>query len=73
MAPHVIDVEIIKLAIPSHGIKSLLGADDGSILGPVPNFEHALTGIAEDRSRTPLRDMFEQRLEQVVYHYLWRL
>ena len=50
MAPHVIDIEIIQLPIPSYGIKSLLGADDGSMLWPIPDFEHALTRIADNRS-----------------------
>ena len=72
MAPHIIDAEVIQLPIPSHGVKSYLGANDGGMLWSVPDFEHALTGIAENRSRTWIRsslDILKQRLERVIYHF----
>ena len=52
MTPHVVDAEVIQLPVPSYGVKSCLGADDGGMLWPIPDLEHALTGIAEDRFMT---------------------
>ena len=75
MPPHVVGAEVIELPIPSYGVKSCLGADDGSVLGSVPDLEHALTGIAENRFCYSMAlvqlslNVFEQRLEQVVYHF----
>ena len=71
MAPHIVGAEVIQFPIPSYGVKSCLGADDGSMLWSIPNLEHALAGIAENRSRTRMQasiDIFEQRPEQPVYH-----
>ena len=65
MAPHVVDAEVIQLPVPSYGVKGRLGADDGSVLWSVPDFEHALTGIAENRVGTRMQlslDIFEQSL-----------
>ena len=55
MSPHVVDAEVIQHPVPSYGIKGRLGADDGSMLWPVPDFEHALTGIAENRVGTRMQ------------------
>ena len=68
MAPHIVGAEIIQNPIPSYGVKSCLGADYGSMLGSIPNLEHALTGIAENSPRTGGQlnlDIVKQRL---VYH-----
>ncbi len=68
MAPHIDGAEIIQNPIPSYGVKSCLGADDGSTLWSIPNLEHALTGIAENSPRTGVQlslDHVKQRLE---YH-----
>lgn len=71
MAPHIVGAEVIQLPIPSYGVKSRLGSDDGSMLRSVPDSEHALTGVAEDRTRPRTQwslDMFHERLEKVEYH-----
>ena len=47
MAPHIVGAEVVQFPIPSYGVKSCLSADEGSMLWSIPNFEHALTGIAE--------------------------
>ena len=68
MAPHIVGAEIIQLPIPSYGVKSCLSADDRSVLWSIPNFEHALTGIAKNCSRNGMQlslDIVKQRL---VHH-----
>ena len=71
MPPHVVDAEVIQLPVPSYGVKSCLGADDGGMLWSIPDLEHALTGIAENRFMTGIKlslDSFTQVLQQVVCH-----
>ena len=68
MAPHIVGAEIIQLPIPSYGFKSCLSADDGSMLWPIPNFEHALTGIAENSFRTGMQLSLDTVRQRPIYH-----
>ena len=71
MPPHIVDAELIQLPVPSYGVKSCLGADDGGMLWSIPDLEHALTGITEDRFMTWMQlslDIFTQILQYVAYH-----
>ena len=78
MIPHIVGDEVIQYPVPSYGVESRLGADDGSTLWSIPDFEHFLTGIAENRFMTRMQvrldlsyvclDIFEQRPENVVCH-----
>ena len=66
MPPHVVDAEVIQLPVPSYGVKRGLRADDGGMLWSVPDLEHALTGIAEDRLMIWMKlslDIFTQVLQ----------
>lgn len=68
MAPHIVGAEIIQNPIPSYGIKSCLGADDGSMLWSIPNLEHALTGITENSPRTGVQLSLDTVKQRLVYH-----
>lgn len=73
MAPHIVGAKVIQFSIRSYRIKSCLGTDDGSMFWSIPDLEHALTGIAEHRSRTHVQlslDIFKQLLKGVIYHSL---
>lgn len=73
MAAHLVDAEVIQLPIPSYCVEFCLGTNDGSTLWSIPDLEHSLTGIAENRFRTRMRmqlslDIFKQGLDSAKYH-----